>query len=282
MENSTFLKKMAESSYERVAKAKLIESEFKLSKAAKESIAPPLIYKNYFNIIAEIKKRSPANGMLGSANFDLESQLKSYASAKPLAVSILTESEKFKGSLDDLSVASKIMKEYNIPVMRKDFLVDPYQLLEAKKLGASGALLIASILSDDQLDTLLACAAENDLFILLESFDYHDIEKINKCALDKYINRGCSILSGVNCRNLKNLAIDFERFKELSSLLPEQTIKVAESGIEKKEHVKKIVGLGYSVALIGSILMKSPNPEQLLKDLIKTGRSEVEVIKDCS
>jgi len=280
IENS-FLKKMADYSYERVLKAKKLESEAELIKIVKKNMPPPIVLKNQFNIIAEIKKRSPAKGILQNSNFSLEEQLKSYASACPMAISILTEPEAFNGSLADLSFAAKIMNEYKIPVMRKDFLVDPYQILEAKKMGASGVLMITSILSHEQIDSLLSCASENQLFILLEAFDHKDLEIINKINIEKYVNGGCQILCGINCRNLKTLEINFDRFKQLSKLLPKNIISVAESGIENVEHIRSIVNLGFSAALIGSKLMESSNPTKLLKKLIKEGKSTLQEIQNC-
>jgi len=280
IENS-FLKKMADHSYERVLKAKKLEPEAELIEIVKTTMPPPIVLKNQFNIIAEIKKRSPAKGILQNSNFSLEEQLKSYASACPMAISILTEPEAFNGSLADLSFAAKIMNKYKIPVMRKDFLVDPYQILEAKKMGASGVLMITSILSHEQIDSLLSCASENQLFILLEAFDHKDLEIINKINIEKYVNGGCQILCGINCRNLKTLEINFDRFKQLSKLLPKNIISVAESGIENVEHIRSIVNLGFSAALIGSKLMESSNPTKLLKKLIKEGKSTLQEIQNC-
>jgi|TARA_B100001250_G_C19815626_1_gene798164 indole-3-glycerol phosphate synthase len=281
IENS-FLKKMADYSYERVLKAKKLEPEAQLIEIVKKTMSPPpIVLDNQFNIIAEIKKRSPAKGNLQNSNFSLEQQLKSYALANPMAISILTEPEEFKGSLTDLSFAAGIMNKYKIPVMRKDFLVDPYQLLEAKKMGASGVLLITSILSYEQIDSLLSCASENHLFVLLEAFDHKDLEIINKINLEKYINSACQILCGINCRNLKTLEISFDRFKHLSKLLPKNIISVAESGIENTEHIRSIINLGFSAALIGSKLMESSNPEKLLNELITEGRSKIQEIQNC-
>jgi indole-3-glycerol phosphate synthase len=172
-----FLDQMATGSRRRAAEAKAAEPLTALRTRCRE-LPPPLApaCAGRFDLIAELKLRSPALGELGSAQDDLPGRVKAYAAAGAAAVSVLTEPSRFAGSLEHLRLAAAALAPLGVPAMRKDFLVDPYQLHEARAAGAGGALLIVRMLSRDLLAEMLDCAAELGLFVLLEAFDAQDIE----------------------------------------------------------------------------------------------------------
>jgi indole-3-glycerol phosphate synthase len=162
--------------------------------------------------------------------------------------------------------------------MRKDFLVDTVQVLEAKAAGASGILLIAAILSDDELDNMLDCAFDNDLFVLLESFDETDLERsafiMQKAKIREQAARN-KFLVGVNARNLQTLALDPLRIKRFGPLLPGGVTCVAESGQHTAEDAAEVAALGYEMALVGTALMRADDPTALIGEMLVTGRGVV-------
>ena len=163
---SDFLQSMATLSAERAA------ATGNISAAELDKVVVPLRL-GVFDVIAEIKDRSPAEGELATENVDRSQRARDYASGGAAAISVLTEPSRFDGSLDHLR--DVVAAVPNTPVMRKDFLVDPVQILEARAAGASGVLLIATMLNDAQIRSMLDCAAEHELFVLLESFDEQDL-----------------------------------------------------------------------------------------------------------
>ena len=156
--------------------------------------------------------------------------------------------------------------------MRKDFLVEPAQVLEARAAGASGVLLIVTMLADGKLRSMLDCAKEHGLFVLLESFDEDDLSRLanlmNTDDLDQ-AEQG-QLLFGVNTRNLRTLAVDPDRLQNLAGSLPEGRC-VAESGLNTPTDTARVAGLGYSVALVGSALMRSEDPAALVASMRKDG-----------
>jgi indole-3-glycerol phosphate synthase len=161
--------------------------------------------------------------------------------------------------------------------MRKDFLTDPYQVLEARIAGASGVLVIITMLSDSQITALLDSAMEYGMFVLLEGFDERDLERI--CSLKISDHSPAPILCGVNCRDLKNLEINFDRFQKLATHLPPDLPAVAESGIKEPADVITVAKLGYRAALIGSALMRSTDAARELVSLKNAG---VETVREVS
>jgi indole-3-glycerol phosphate synthase len=159
----------------------------------------------------------------------------------------------------------------NVPVMRKDFLVDPYQLLEARARGASGALVILRMAERPTLVEMLDCAAEIGLFILLEAFDASDLETAAELAVERRGRPG-QVLIGVNCRNLDTLAIDPRRFGTLRDRLPADWPSVAESGVESPRDAGAVAALGYRFALVGTSLMKETDAARATAQLIEAGR----------
>lgn len=256
---SDFLASMAKSSAERAASAaSFTDADFD----------KPLVPLSpcTFGVIAEIKRRSPAEGQLASAATgasDLHSRAQAYAAGGAAAISVLTEPSRFDGELAHLEQVATAVPE--TPVMRKDFLVDPVQILEARKAGASGVLLITTLLDDATLRSMLDCAWEHNMFVLLESFDEEDLKRSGRFLDD----RG-QLLIGINTRNLRTLEVDADRLRNLSSALPD-AVCVAESGLHAPDDAARVAGWGYSMALVGTALMRSDNPTALITDMTTAG-----------
>lgn len=274
-----FLERMAAASRARVRAAAALEGPAALAARARRVPAPPPLRLGAFDVIAELKLRSPAAGSLADSDFDPVRQLEDYAAAGAAAVSVLTEPEEFHGSLAHLADAARQLSPLGCPVMRKDFLTDPYQVVEARAAGAGGVLVIVTMLSDGEVDALLECARQWGLFVLLETFDRRDLTRLARwlpAAEDT------NLLIGVNCRDLGTLQVDFGRFAELAPALPQSVPAVAESGITDSEDVAAVASLGYRLALIGSTLMEAPEPGRRLAAFIASGRAAAAGAAPCS
>ncbi len=282
MPDAPFLDRMAAASRQRAAAARARESEGALLARASVTEDPPVLTLDRFDVIAELKLRSPAMGALAQSSFDLEGQVTAYASGGAATVSVLTEPDEFKGSLEHLERAVALLRPHQIPVMRKDFLTEPYQVLEARAAGAGGVLVIAAMLTDTQMEALVDCARECGLFVLLEAFDESDLERISELAAIKPEKTDAPLLVGVNSRNLRTLAVDFARFATLAPRLPAGLPAVAESGIETATQLREVVDLGYSLALVGSALMQAGSPVQQLASFVATGREQAHGESECS
>lgn len=270
----SFLGRMAKSSRERAREARKREPEAALLARALATPAPPPLRLGEFGMIAELKYRSPAAGSLAAQDFDGDAQIRAYGAGGAAAVSVLTEPQEFRGSLDDLRNAAGPLTAYRIPTMRKDFLTDPYQVLEARAVGAGGVLVIVTMLSDAEVGELLACAALCGLFVLLEGFDEADLERIGGIGAPpggSAPDDSPPLLCGVNCRDLRNLAVDRDRFRQLAPYLPPHLPAVAESGIEGADHIAAVASLGYRAALVGSALMRAADASQELAAMAATG-----------
>jgi indole-3-glycerol phosphate synthase len=266
----TFLERMAASSRDRVRRARRAESDAKLARRAERSAPPPRLVLDRFDVIAELKLRSPAGGGLAGEGFDQAAQLEAYARGGAAAVSVLTEPAEFNGSLEHLERAATLLREVSRPVMRKDFVTDTYQVLEARAAGAGGILVIVTMLDDDAVSALVQSARECGLFVLLEAFDRRDLERV--APFDAPNDGGAPVLAGVNCRDLRDLDVRFERFAELAPHLPKHIPTVAESGIGSAAQVSTVARLGYRLALVGSSLMRAHDPAAALAALIAAGR----------
>jgi len=154
--------------------------------------------------------------------------------------------------------------------MRKDFLVDPYQVLEARAAGAGGVLLILRMLSPGTLAALIECARTHGLFVLLEAFDAHDLERM--CELVTADAGRSTLLAGLNCRDLTTLGVVPERLLELAPLLPHGVPHVAESGVTKAADARRLAAAGYGLILVGSALMRDADPAPLARELLDAGR----------
>lgn len=269
---SNFLAEMASGSS---ARAAAIRGSFK---AADFDLPVARLAFRSFDLIAEIKERSPAAGALTDTpcdRHDRRDRALQYVQGGAAAISVLTEPSRFAGSMEHLEEVVRSVAGTGIPVMRKDFLVDRKQLLEARAAGASGVLLIVAMLPDRQLADLLHCAREHSLFVLLEAFDETDVERIGKLLgrtvhAESAANR--ELLVGVNARDLRTLAVDHERFARLAPLLPDNAVRVAESGLRSAEDAGTAAALGYQLGLVGSALMRTPAPAILVNDMLLAGR----------
>ena len=269
-----FLKKMATSSRERAALVN--ETQFRSSDFDRPVVALKL---GAFDVIAEIKERSPAAGLLRNAeHIDAETARRSrataYAAGGAAAISVLTEPSRFDGELKHLEHVVDAVPE--VPVMRKDFLVAPAQIREARAAGASGVLLIAAMLSDATLEAMLQEAWNFEMFVLLECFDEDDLRR-SSALLDIAANQDRAsrnqLLIGVNTRNLRTLEVDPDRLRKLASMLPAAKC-VAESGLHSAIDAKRAAGLGYPVALVGTALMRSEDPAALISAMREAGAAQ--------
>ncbi len=193
---------------ERVAQAAQREPLGALERRARDTPAgPPLrLSPAGFDVIAELKLRSPAAGKLGDSHEDWLARVAAYARGGAAAVSVLTEPSRFDGSLAHLEQAASVLKPLGIPAMRKDFIVDPYQVLEARAAGAGGVLVILRMLPRERIGELLEVAAEHRLFVLLEAFDAADLEMARE-LLEVRRPLEDMLLIGVNCRDLQTLEV---------------------------------------------------------------------------
>jgi indole-3-glycerol phosphate synthase len=270
---SAFLERMAAGSRERVRAAARRRSLAGLESAARATPAPPPLKLDAsgFDLIAELKLRSPAGGQLGSPGEDVAARVACYARAGAAAVSVLTEPSRFDGSLVHLSAAAQVLSPLGVPAMRKDFLVDPYQVFEARAAGAGGVLVILRMLPQEDTRALIDCAGALGLFVLLEAFDARDIELMHELVAAR---RGASaLLAGVNCRDLATLEVVPERLLELAPLLPAGVPRVAESGVGTPQDARAVAAAGYSLALVGSALMRGDDPQGLAAALLGAGRA---------
>jgi len=268
-----FLATMARSSRARAAAARGRESEAALRvRALALPPPPPLVLDGRFDLIAELKLRSPAQGLLAAAATDLEQRVVAYAAAGAAIVSVLTEPDRFDGELSHLARASAALRVRGVPAMRKDFLVEPYQLFEARAAGAGGALLIVRMLERAALDTLVAVAAELGLFVLLEAFDATDVAIAADIAA-AWQGRPGDCLIGVNSRDLVTLKVVPERLETLAASLPRGYPRVAESGLATADDAARLARAGYSVALVGTALMSAADPRALGAEMIARGRA---------
>ena len=208
------------------------------------------------NEIAECKRRSPSRGVL-KAKYDAAAVASGYEQAGAAALSVLTEPAFFDGSLDHLVA---VRQATSLPVLRKDFIVDRYQILEARAAGADAILLIVAALSPVELKQLHHAATEAGLDVLVE---VHDLLEL-PVALDA----GASTI-GVNNRNLRTLAVDTDVSRRAVELIPDEMIAVAESGLRTAEDLNELKAAGYDAFLIGERFMMTDDPGRALGDLLK-------------
>ena len=279
---SDFLQQMAASSRERLQAAKRKVSEAALLQQALATLPPPALVPNAarFDLIAELKLRSPALGQLKSSDEDVNARVTAYAKAGAAAVSVLTEPSRFDGSMEHLEAAAKSIAPLRVPAMRKDFLVDPYQVIEARAAGAGGVLVILRMLSPEGIEALLSCARDLGMFVLLEAFDEADLQAMHDIVGTR-ASRGTGptnaaglapVLAGLNCRDLTTLQIVPKRLTELAHLLPTNVPRVAESGVVSPDDAARVAAAGYQYALVGSALMQGGDPHALAAALLKAGR----------
>ena len=240
---------------------------------------PPAPRLNYssgsFDLIAEVKLRSPAIGLLKPIGAeDIAARVTTYAKAGAAAVSVLTEPTRFDGSLKDLEVASAALAMLGVPAMRKDFLVDSYQVIEGRAAGAGGVLAILRMLPRADLEKLVDTALELGMFVLLEAFDEADIELANALVAMRPAHHHL-LLVGVNSRDLATLQVVPGRLIALADLLPREVRRVAESGVATAEDAARVASHGYTMALVGSALMSASDPQALAGAMLAEARAAV-------
>ncbi|WP_411032289.1 indole-3-glycerol phosphate synthase TrpC [Spongiimicrobium sp. 3-5] len=218
------------------------------------SLATALL-KSSTGIIAEYKRRSPSKSVINQ-KVSVEDVAKGYKNAGVSGMSVLTDGKYFGGSLDDFLLARASVK---LPLLRKEFIIDEYQLIEAKAYGADVILLIASILSREEIKTLSELAKSISLDVLLE---VHNSEELNKALMPSLD------MLGVNNRNLKTFEVSLETSKLLCQNIPDDFIKVSESGISSIEAIKELKPYGYQGFLVGENFMKTKNPGESAKNFI--------------
>jgi indole-3-glycerol phosphate synthase len=270
---SDFLSEMARSSAARALEAahRLPLAELR-RRAHAAPPAPPLRFSPLgFDIVAEMKLRSPAQGVLRDAAHDRLGRIEAYARGGAAAVSVLTEPSRFDGSLEHLREAARVLAPLGVPVMRKDFLVDPYQVIEARAEGAGGVLLILRMLPCERLAEMLDTAAEQGLFVLLEAFDERDLDLAHELLARAPPREG--VMVGINCRDLSSLAVVPARFAELAARLPPGIPAVAESGVATPADAREVRGLGYRLALVGTALMARDDAGALIAEMLAAART---------
>src|SRR5262245_30767019 len=204
-------------------------------------------------IVAEFKRRSPSAGEI--ADVDLGQRARAYELGGASAISVLTEPTRFGGGLADLQAARLASA---LPVLRKDFIVHPAQVIESRATGADAILLIAAVLTEPELKALLAAAADLGLGALVETH--------SKADLDKALSTDATVV-GVNARDLETLEVDVDRALALLPRIPPDRIAVMESGVSTPDQVDRAVDSGARAVLVGEALMRAPDPGALVREL---------------
>jgi indole-3-glycerol phosphate synthase len=271
-----FLARMAASSRERAAATLAATPADVLDAQALASPLPPalVLSPEGFDLIAEVKLRSPAVGQLKGGDENVAARVGGYAAAGAAAVSVLTEPTRFDGSLQHLeqAVAALQAQGGGVPAMRKDFLVEPCQVAEARIAGAGGILIIVRMLDDLALQALVAAAVRYGLFVLVETFDAADIARVATLRASPAA-QGAQLLVGINSRDLVTLQVVPGRLEQLAPLLPSDLPRVAESGVGSAEDAARLAAAGYDLALVGSALMSASDPAQLLAGMLQSARA---------
>ena len=259
--NMNILDKIIEQKYKQVAERKSLYP-MKLLEQSIFFSSPTVSLKKYVQrkdksgIIAEIKRKSPSKGTINS-NVSIERTSIGYMQAGASALSILTDKEFFGGSSDDLTMARK----FNFcPILRKDFIVDEYQIVEAKSIGADAILLIAAALPVKRLNELALFAKSLGLEILMEVHTAEELTSNHEAEVD---------LVGVNNRDLKTFVVSLEISKKLAPFMPKEKVLISESGIDSPAAIVELRKHGYEGFLMGETFMKHSRPEQAAKDFIE-------------
>jgi indole-3-glycerol phosphate synthase len=254
------LTKLVEAKRIRLQKAKLRVPDAIAKQMAKAAPAVPsfqaaLETPQRVRIIAEVKKASPSKGILAT-NLNVEALAGHYKAAGASAISVVTEEDFFQG---DLAWVREIKKSSGLPVLRKDFVFDPFQVYETRGAGASAILLIAAMLKPDELKALHTLAREIKLDVLVEVHD--------EAELAEAIDAGAMII-GVNNRDLKTFKVDLETSFRLAKLIPDDRLFVVESGIDSSESIARLLDVGADAFLIGEHFITSSDPAAALKGLL--------------
>ena len=253
------LERLVSARRQALAQAKQHTPPAKLEERA--AAAPPVrdfaaaLSREAINIIAELKKASPSRGVLRET-YNPAGLAPALERAGAAALSVLTEPEFFQGALEDLQVVRKVS---GLPVLRKDFLFDPYQLFEARAAGADAFLLIAAILSRAELRQLLLLGKQLGMAALVEA---HTAEELARA-----VEAGAEMV-GVNNRDLKTLEVSLETSLRLIQVIPQECLAVSESGLRSREELVQLRAAGFDGFLIGESLMEAPEPAKALQQLL--------------
>lgn len=217
--------------------------------------------KEGVSVIAEVKKASPSKGIIRE-DFDPVDIALRYEEGGAAAISVLTDQPFFKGDLEYLLAISK---RVHLPLLRKDFIIDPFQVKEARAYGADAVLIIVAITEGAQLNELLAAAKEFELSALVECYNQQDFDRLDFSEVD---------ILGVNNRDLKNFEVDVHRGISILKQSPEETVLVSESGISTGKDMALLKMEGIHASLIGEHFMRQEDPGQAVRDLIEQGEEE--------
>ncbi len=229
--------------------------ELALFEADRRGFAAALSTPN-LSVIAEIKRASPSKGLL-TEDFHVGRLAQDYESGGASAVSVLTEPDFFRGALGHLPIARA---ETSLPLLRKDFVVDPYQVVEARAYGADAVLLIATVLERNQLSELILAAAESGLDHLVEVYSEEDLDKVDFDLIR---------VLGVNTRNLETFEVDTTRLARVFAQIPIDLLRVAESGISGPSDIAALQKAAVDAVLVGEALIRSKDPARLIRALLE-------------
>ncbi|MFC1983461.1 indole-3-glycerol phosphate synthase TrpC [Chloroflexota bacterium] len=233
-----------------------------LQRVALEQFSPldlaSALHGDRIQLIAEVKKASPSRGII-CPDFNPVEIAQTYASNDAAAISVLTEAKYFQGSLDHLRDIRKALGNKRLPLLRKDFIYDPYQVYESRAYGADSLLLIVAILSSEQLEELLGLSHELGMSCLVEVH--------NEAELEIALKSGARVI-GINNRDLTTFTVDLVTTEHLRPLIPQDRIVVSESGIKNRSDIEKLQEWGVDAVLIGESLMSAPNIASKMKELL--------------
>lgn len=258
----TILDRIVETKREEVARAKNETPLSDLEEKARRMPVPlnlsgALWGGERIRVMAEIKRASPSRGPI-RPDLDAATQASIYANNGAAAISVLTEGPNYQGSLDDLGIVREAITQMPIPIMRKDFIFDPYQVVESRAAGADGILLIVGILELSQLQELLHAAQELWLQSLVEVFNETELETALKANAE---------LIGINNRNLHTFETSLGVTESLRPMIPKGKIVVSESGVSSSEDIKRLHKIGIDAVLVGESLVMSTDPGSKLREL---------------
>ena len=243
---------------ERKKSLSMLQLEDLISKAERPLNFSGRLMGDEIRVIAEVKRASPSKGIFKKA-LDAANLARTYAENGAAAVSVLTNEDHFKGSIDDMVAAHSAVFTLGVPVLRKEFIFDPYQIYEARAFGADAILLIVSMLDEQQIKEFMGIARSIWIQCLVEVHNELELEKAIQCGAD---------IIGINNRDLHTFDTTLETTERLAPLVPYGKIIVSESGISDKEDVKRVESAGVKAILVGESLVRTPDPGMALKALL--------------
>jgi len=255
-----FLEKVTALKKEEVRERKALSSRGEMKKKIAD-LPPPrnlmesLTKKTPMALIAEIKRASPSAGVI-RGEIDFPGLAEKYHAGGASAISVLTETHFFQG---DLGHMAQVKKMVALPILQKDFIIDPFQIYEGRIAGADAVLIIAAMINQDPLREFIHLTRELGMIPLVEVHDEEDLEKVSGLALP---------LIGINNRNLKTLQVDLEVTCRLIKKIPQGAMVISESGIKNRQDVKRLQEAGARGVLVGELLMRSPDPAAKIRELL--------------